>query len=240
MGVCVAEAPDIVTSSDDYARRFAGRAGAYMLAVQEQAIHEVLDGEARGALLDVGGGHAQTAGPLARHGWDVTVIGSTENCAARLADDRLAHGVKFSTGDILDLPYEDRSFDVALSLRLISHVPEWGKLVAELCRVARRSVVLDYPTRAGVDLFSVFHLKRALEGDTRTYRSFWPKELVTAFAAHGFAPSRERRQFVIPMVAHRMLKGAPRAQEIEEWFRGAGVTRLIGNPVVVRMDRIPS
>jgi hypothetical protein len=84
---------------------------------------------------------------------------------------------------------------------------------------------------------SAFGLKKALERNTRTYRSFWPRELATAFAEQGFDVGRECKQFVLPMVMHRMLRGATILQRSEDWLRSVGVTGLIGSPVIVRMDR---
>ena len=44
--------------------------------------------------------------------------------------------------------FRDRSFDVAVSLRVLMHTPRWRSCVAELCRVADRLVIVDYPSRA--------------------------------------------------------------------------------------------
>ena len=51
------ETPDIETSSDDYARRFAGPAGQFFLKIQEKAFERVLQGRPICSVLDVGGGH---------------------------------------------------------------------------------------------------------------------------------------------------------------------------------------
>lgn len=230
------ETPDIETSSEGYARRFAGRAGAYMLAVQEQAVRAVLPPPG-GRLLDVGGGHAQLAGPLAGLGWQVTVAGSSPECRARLK--RMADPVEFVSGDLTALPSPNRAFEVVLSVRLIAHMENWRGLVGELCRLADRTVVIDYPTLASPNLLALatFPLKRAIEKNTRTYRSFWPLEIEREFARHGFHKTMERRQFVLPMGLHRLFKGAAPVRLAEEALRAGGVTRLIGNPVIVRFDR---
>jgi len=70
-------APDVATSSDDYARRFARPVGEWFLSVQEQACLDLVRPWRGGSVLDVGGGHAQVAVPLAREGYAVTVLGST-------------------------------------------------------------------------------------------------------------------------------------------------------------------
>ena len=75
--------------------------------------------------------------------------------------------------------------------RLLPHVknPEHqNRLVGELCRVAERMVILDYPDiRSFNMLYSLlFRLKKRVEGNTRSYILFNRRQIATAFAAHGF------------------------------------------------------
>ena len=60
-GVLPVPAPDVETASDDYAARFAGPVGAWMLQVQERAVLELIAPWPGASVLDVGGGHAQLA-----------------------------------------------------------------------------------------------------------------------------------------------------------------------------------
>ena len=80
------ETADIETSNDDYATRFAGKTGAWMLDVQTRLTRRQLASFPKGTLLDVGGGHGQLAHPLADDGWDITVLGSAPSCEKRIAD----------------------------------------------------------------------------------------------------------------------------------------------------------
>lgn len=61
------ETADIETSSDDYASRFAGATGAWMLDVQRDATIRLM-GDDTDSILDVGGGHGQLARPLCETG----------------------------------------------------------------------------------------------------------------------------------------------------------------------------
>ena len=65
--------PDVETSSEDYARRFAGGVGAWFVEAQARITLELLAPWPRARVLDVGGGHAQLTGPLVEAGYDVTV-----------------------------------------------------------------------------------------------------------------------------------------------------------------------
>ena len=137
----------------------------------------------------------------------MTVAGSEEVCRERL-DRALPPGsFEFRACDLVDLPYPDRTFDVVVSLRLLAHVERWRELVAELCRVASRAVILDYSdSRSFNQLYGpLFSWKKAVEGNTRTYQIFKPGEVAAEAARHGFGRPAERRQFFLPMVVHRAL-----------------------------------
>ncbi|MGB3514268.1 MAG: hypothetical protein WBA93_34670 [Microcoleaceae cyanobacterium] len=51
------ETAEIETSSDDYASRFAGNIGAWLLKIQEEATLKMLAPHPNAKILDVGGGH---------------------------------------------------------------------------------------------------------------------------------------------------------------------------------------
>ncbi len=236
----LAETPDVETSSADYARRFSGSAGRYLLEVQSNAVEEALRGLEPGTVLDVGGGHGQLVALLARLGWKVTVHGSTAVCERNLRELHGQRDCNFMQGGLFTLPAADRSFDLVIAVRLLSHVTDWPRLVAEMCRVARHSVVLDYPSKSGINALTpmLFGLKKSLEGNTRTYASFSRTELAGEFSRHGFGVEREVKQFFLPMVVHRVGKGAAPLRGAEALFRKAGLTSRAGSPVIARMDRV--
>jgi 2-polyprenyl-3-methyl-5-hydroxy-6-metoxy-1,4-benzoquinol methylase len=235
------ETPDIETSSDNYASRFAGAAGEYLLSVQEAGLLQLMqDGRPlRGRLvLDMGGGHAQLISPLLAQGCKVSVAGSNVQCAERV---RLKHGdtVPFYEGNLVDMPIVDRAFDTVVSVRLISHMENWRGLVAEMCRVADKAIIIDYPTYASLNLLSLatFPLKKMIEKNTRTYRTFWDSEIRDSFAEHGFLPNCEFRQFTLPMALHRLCAKSSVVRTVEEGMRKSSITSKIGNPVLIRFDR---
>ncbi len=233
------EDADVETSSDDYARRFAGPVGAFFLDRQASITLELVRPFLGASVLDVGGGHAQLAGPLADAGYTVTVLGSREVCAQRVQALVAAGRAAFRAGDLLKAPWTDRAFDVVLSFRLLPHVARWPELVAELCRLARRAVIVDYPTTRSVNAAAgaLFPLKKGLEGDTRPYTVFRDADVAAAFSAAGFAVTARRPQFLLPMALHRAMGTASLSRALEGGFRASGLTGGLGSPVILRLER---
>ena len=233
------ETPDIETSSEDYARRFSGAVGAWFLGVQERATLDLLAPFPGATIVDVGGGHGQVTRPLIERGHPVTVLGSTDACSARIQPLLDRNGCSFKVGNLLELPYPDRSFDVVLSYRLLPHVVEWKRLLSELARVAKRAVIFDYPTTRSLNYFSgwLFGLKKRIEGNTRTFTCFAETDLLDQLHVHGFQRSGRFAEFFFPMVLHRTLRFPFLSAAMEGAARLCGVTHLLGSPVILRVDR---
>lgn len=239
MTTAVMSLPDVETSSEDYARRFSGEVGRFFLEVQNETVLDLLAPWPGARALDVGGGHAQLAPALVERGFRVTVAGSDEVCRTRLDRTLPPGSFEFRACDLLALPFPDRAFDVVVSLRLLAHVERWRELVAELCRVADRAVVLDYSdSRSFNQLYGpLFSWKKAVEGNTRTYRIFKPGEIAGEAARHGFGRPAERRQFFLPMVVHRAVKSGGFSRVSERVGSALGLTRWLGSPIILRVER---
>jgi 2-polyprenyl-3-methyl-5-hydroxy-6-metoxy-1,4-benzoquinol methylase len=231
--------PDVETSSEGYARRFSGEIGRFFLDVQNATVLDLLAPWPGAKVLDVGGGHAQLAPALVERGFRVTVAGSEEVCRERLDRVLPPGSFEFRACDLLALPYPDRAFDVVVSLRLLAHVERWRELVAELCRVASRAVIVDYSdSRSFNQLYGpLFSWKKAVEGNTRTYQIFKPGEVAAEAARHGFGRPAERRQFFLPMVVHRAMKSSRFSRMSERVGSAVGLTRWMGSPVVLGIQR---
>lgn len=234
------EDADLHASSDEYARRFSTSTGQWMLQIQEWSLFSLLSHTTE-SVLDVGGGHAQTALPLYRAGKVVTVLGSSPACAGRLTTEIEAGSVSFKAGNLIQLPFGPRSFDTVVSFRLMSHCTAWKTLIAEMCRVAEHSVIFDYPIWCSTNILTplLFHIKKIIEGNTRTYTIFTTRELVREFRKHGFTRTALKKQFFFPMGLHRAI-GSPTASKLFEGIaRSLGLTRMFGSPVIIRFERSP-
>jgi SAM-dependent methyltransferase len=231
------EDADVETSSEAYARRFAGPVGAFLLEVQARTTAELMAPWPGGSVLDVGGGHGQSVPALLGAGCRVTVFGSDPSCAARVRPWVDAGQVLFESGDLLRLPFPDRSFDVCLSYRLLAHANRLADLVAELARVARHAVIVDYPSRRSVNAVAapLFALKKGVEGDTRPFAVFADREIARAFASHGLRVTARRPQFFWPLALHRGLGRASLSRRLERAARG--LRGSLGSPVILRVER---
>jgi len=230
---------DIETSSDEYASRFSGPVGDYLLKVQEEITLSLLEPWQGCQVLDVGGGHGQLAVPLVREGFRVTVAASDAVCRARL-DRALPPGsFRFEVCDLLAMPFEDRSFDVVLAFRLLPHEENWAAQISEMCRVAKHAVIVDYPDIRSFNLLykSLFALKKGFERNTREFITFRRRDVVGEFRGSGFTAITSKPQFFAPMVVHRFLKRVPLSRSIERISSTLGLTRFFGSPVIVRARR---
>lgn len=234
------ETPDIETASDDYARRFAGSIGEYFLNIQSKITIELLKPDKVVKILDVGGGHAQVAPSLINAGYKVTVTGSADVCRRRLESILPPASFDYLTCDLLDLPYEDNHFDAVLAFRLLPHVNNWQKLLAEMCRVSGKVVIFDYPdVRSFNFLYQLlFGAKKALEGNTREFQLFKRNEIIDALKKLNFGSFILNPQFFIPMVIHRMIKSVVISKAAESTFRVVGLTYLFGSPVILKTSKL--
>ncbi len=234
------ETADIETSSDDYASRFAGEIGTWLLKVQEQATLRMLAPYPHARILDVGGGHGQLTGALIQNGYQVTVLGSADICKARIKNFLDANQCEFKVGNVLDLPYPEAAFDVVISYRFLAHVTQWQQFLGELSRVAKEAVIIDYPTVRSFNAIApyLFKLKKGLEGNTRPFTCYQEKEILDFLQNIGLKQSERYAQFLMPMVLHRALKSTQVSSALEKILRLCGFTNLFGSPVIAKFINI--
>jgi len=233
------DTPDIETSTEEYAGRFTGPVGTWLLDEQWSAVWRMLQGCPGRRVLEVGGGHAQITRSLLDRDYDVTVLGSDLSCANRLKPLLSHERCRFQVCSILDMPYADDSFDVVIALRMMAHMDNWQRMLQESARVARHTVIIDYPSINSINRLErlLFVVKKALEGNTRPYRCFTTKIINEATRPFGLAVAGRRRQLFMPMVLHRFMKIPKASILIENACRGIGLTHMMGSPVVLKLSK---
>lgn len=227
-------APDIHSSTDTYAKRFSGAAGLWLLHRQEDVTRQYLDSLKAVRVLDVGGGHGQNIPVCESLQLDLTITGSTTACDARVRKLSESNRTQFVVGELNALPVDDQNYPVVISYRIISHMQNWQKFIAELCRVSSDSVIIDFASKRSINWFSelAYLFKRGKEGDTRRYNVLSESEVNKIFQQNDFKLVRRTPQFFFPMVIHRTLNN-PKISDLLEFFpRVLGLNYLFGSPVI--------
>jgi SAM-dependent methyltransferase len=85
-------------------------------------------------VLEVGGGEGELAERIAEElGADVKGIDQSE----RMVELQRARGLDSRVGDVEELPFADREFDIAVAAWMLYHVPDLDRGLGELARVLR-------------------------------------------------------------------------------------------------------
>ena len=123
----------------------------------------------------------------------------------RSAENGLA--VVFLPGDAHALPFADRSFDVVVSLRMLMHTPDWRRCLAEMCRVACRRLIFDYPPLVSFAALQTASRKAAQLVGRRVeaYHVLRTGAVRSVLHANGFEVVKMDRQFVLPIAFHKWI-----------------------------------
>jgi SAM-dependent methyltransferase len=136
-----ADPSDYTTTADPM--EVAVQKEAYFLALNEY----VADGD---AALDVGCGLGYGLNLLSIKAAVVDGVDVDERAIEYCTKWVLGKNPKLRELHVYDgyhLPYEDKSFDVVTTIDVIEHVDDYDTFLRELCRVARRAVVVSTPNR---------------------------------------------------------------------------------------------
>ena len=230
--------PDIDSSTWDYAHRFAGPVGEWLLSRQIEATREFIKqrwpSDSGLSVLDVGGGHGQNIDLINELGHELTILGSTNGCAEVIQNQIESGRVKFDIGSLLTLPYNDDSFDIVICYRVLPHMECWQELIGELARVSRYLVLVDYPSKCSVNIAAdtLFKIKHRIEKNARPFHCFLDREIDDVFNHAYFNRVNQRRQFFLPMVFYRLVGNLHFAKSASWVFRKSGLTGLFGSPVI--------
>jgi ubiquinone/menaquinone biosynthesis C-methylase UbiE len=237
-------APDIETASDQYALRFGGVVGAFLLRQQTAAAAALLDGLPVAAplrVLDVGGGHTHLTTLFLARGHAVTVHGSALTCFSRVRELQRTHTERLGwvLGPLWRLPAGDREYDMVCSLRLLGHMSSWEQQLAEQCRVAKRYMLCEFAVPEGFQRLArpLHGVKVRAEPDTRPFTPIAIPEITGVLRTHGFRVVQVERQFVLPIMLHRKLASPSFSATIEALCRYLGLTAHVGSPVLLLAER---
>ncbi len=223
------------------ALRFGGPIGQLIQETQQTLLLRALAPMAGRRILDVGTGTGRAALAFAREGAVVTGVDASAEMLAVAERHASEQGLAatFKVGDAHQLPFADREFDAAVSLRVIMHTPNWRQCVSELCRVSSGRVVVDFPALGSfASIESVLRrVRKAMGGETEAYRVIREAAVREVLTASGFRVVEMHRQFVLPINFHKLFNSVLFTTSIEGAFEAIGVLRLLGSPVTVVAER---
>jgi ubiquinone/menaquinone biosynthesis C-methylase UbiE len=234
--------PATARTFDD--RRFGGPIGSLVASTQARVLTNMVGRVHERPILDVGTGTGRAALLLARGGARVTGVDASEQMLAVARQRAADEGVKaaFQLGDAHDLAFPDRAFDVAVSLRLLMHTPKWQRCISELCRVADRLVIVDYPSATSAALIEST-MRRILHRAgmaTEPYQVFRQRTIKEAFESCGFQIRSVHRLFVLPIALHKAIGSRRLTVATEHLLDRAHLLNTFGSPVTLVAERCAS
>ncbi|MCD9199229.1 class I SAM-dependent methyltransferase [Aeromicrobium wangtongii] len=150
----------------------------------------------RTRFIDVGAGAGRHSYEALRRGADVIAYDMDEvelkgvdgmfGAMAEVGEVPPGGSAQVEVGDILDMPYEDGSFDVVLASEILEHVPEIDQAIAELVRITAPGGILAVtvprwlPERICWALSDEYHANEG--GHIRIFKA---DELQSSIEAHG-------------------------------------------------------
>ncbi len=116
-----------------------------------QRVLGILKGLQPANLIDIGSGRGAFLWPLL-DAFPWLPITAVDRLDYRVADIHAVRDGGVTTlaaaqADATALPVADRSYDVVTMLEVLEHIPDTGRALAEVCRVAERFLVLSVPSR---------------------------------------------------------------------------------------------
>jgi ubiquinone/menaquinone biosynthesis C-methylase UbiE len=221
--------------------RFSGPIGQLIQETQQALLLKALAPIEGRRVLDVGTGTGRAALAFARAGAVVTGVDASAEMLAvaerRAAEEKL--DATFQVADAYELPFDSRSFDASVCLRVIMHTPGWWECVSELCRVSRGRVILDFPavgSFASIES-AVRRVRKAMGGNVEAYSVLREAAVRDVLAAAGFRVIETHRQFVLPINFHKLFNSRLFTTSIEGTFESIGLLRLLGSPVTMVAER---
>lgn len=149
-----------------------------------QKITQIVEAQQPQSVLDAGCGEGFTAEIFlqAMPALDLTGFDPHEPSVelARMRNPRAS----FLVGDIYNIPFDDDSFDVVGCFEVLEHLHDAPRALAELARVARKSVVMSVPHEPFFCLANAARGKNldvTPKGSDPDHRNFWSREAFGEF-----------------------------------------------------------
>jgi 2-polyprenyl-3-methyl-5-hydroxy-6-metoxy-1,4-benzoquinol methylase len=217
------------------ADRFGGKIGEWIRESQERAVFSNLPPVTGWKVIDVGAGTGRFTIPFLEAGAEVTACDASSEMLKVLEAKRSDPKLHVNIVDAHELPFADQSFQCALAFRILLHVVNWRKALAELCRVSSDWLVFDMPPQHGfLRLAPVWHsVRRRFSSNVQSYRTFRHKEIREQLRDCSFEIVTIDPGFFLPLAIHRLIRSIQFTRFSESLFARLGLTRLAGSPFTI-------
>ena len=223
------------------ADRYGGAFGGYLHDREVEAFLSLMT-ETSGSVLDVGAGTGKLSLALAYRSCRVVSADKSWEMMriARRKAERDGRVLLLVICDVQDLCFKEQALDCIVASRVLMHVADWRQAIAELCRVAKRTVISDFPSLRSVSgLESLLKRGGRLVGTgTRAYRAFLSGGIARELQRNSFQVVEVRRQFFLPIAVHRWIDHPGFSRGIESLCRMLGLARCLGSPLIVKATRL--
>lgn len=223
---------------------FGGPIGQLVAGLQEQVLTEFLGNVQGTSVLDVGTGTGRAAIFLAKHGALVTGVDASQEMlkVARQRTAQTGLPVEFLPGDAHALTFPDQSFNTVISLRMLMHTPDWRVCLGELCRVADRRVLFDYPPLSSAATLQMVlrRMAKILGRRVETYHVLPTRVVRSVLEKKGFRIIGLHRQFVLPIAFHKLINSRSFTKITEKGLASIGLLHALGAPVTIVAERVHS
>jgi SAM-dependent methyltransferase len=215
--------------------RFGGPVGELIKLTQERAVFSGLPDISGWKVVDVGAGTGRFTIPFLERGAKVIACDASEHMLKILQSKTSSAELQTRIIDAHELPFENKSFDCAISFRILMHLPDWKKALAELCRVSKDWLLFDFPPRRGFLTFAplVHLLKKPFSKKLQAYQVIAVCEVREQLGNHGFEIQSVDHGFFLPITAHRIVGSSGFTRGSEKLFSTIHLTRHFGSPVTI-------
>lgn len=224
--------------SEEYDQdRFGGTFGQYLHDEEVGIFLSMINGTG-GKILDVGTGTGKLSLPLIRQSRLVSSVDSSLEML-RIAEKKAKREGMVLNSVICDahrLCFRDKAFECVIASRVLMHLQDWRRGLSELCRVAERTVIIDFPPLIG---FAGFHslfkkVKSVFSKDTQLYKVFLVRSVDRALRKHNFRIVELKRGYLLPIALHRKINMPAVSLKIEKLLRIFGFGKVLGTPTTVK------